>query len=206
MLKNRYYNYIFRKKNKHNFISLSQDSFYKFDINKINVGKGSYGSINVRMYGNNDCNLFIGNYCSLAPKTTFVLGGHHNYNNVSTYPFKNKFIDSCIIESKSKGDISIKDDVWIGLNSIILSGVTIGKGAVVAAGSVVTKDVPDYAIVGGNPAKIIKYRFDKDIIEELQRLDYSKLDLNSENIELLYLNPSVENIRKLVKYFEKEND
>lgn len=81
----------------------------------------------------------------------------------------------------SKGDIIVDDDVWIGYGATIMSGVHIGQGAVVAAGAVVTKDVPPYAIVGGVPAKVIKYRFEPEMIEELLKVDYSKL--TKEDIE-----------------------
>lgn len=70
----------------------------------------------------------------------------------------------------------IKDDVWIGAQATIMSGVTIGQGAVIGAKALVTKDVPPYAIVGGVPAKVIKYRFEKEIIDELLKIDFSKLD------------------------------
>lgn len=91
-------------------------------------------------------------------------------------------------EALSKGDIIINDDVWIGCNAIILSGVNIGQGAVVAAGAVVTNDIPPYAIVGGVPAKVIKYRFETAIIDELLKVDYSKLtdEAIKQNIEKLY--------------------
>ena len=91
-------------------------------------------------------------------------------------------------EAFSKGDIFIDDDVWIGYRSTIMSGIHIGRGAVIAAGSVVTKDVPPYAIVGGVPAKVIKYRFDNEIREFASRVDYNKFDKDfvRENLDLLY--------------------
>lgn len=78
-------------------------------------------------------------------------------------------------EAGSKGNIVIKDDVWIGQNAIICSGVTVGQGAVVAAGAVVTKDVEPYAIVGGNPAKFIKYRLDESLRKKLEKTDVAAL-------------------------------
>ena len=91
-------------------------------------------------------------------------------------------------EGTSKGNITVDDDVWIGFRSTILSGVHIGQGAVIAAGSVVTKDVPPYAIVGGVPAKVIKYRFPSNIINELLKIDYKKMteDMIKEHINELY--------------------
>ena len=92
-------------------------------------------------------------------------------------------------EGLSKGDISVGDDVWIGYRAIILSNVNIGKGAVIAAGAVVTKDVPPYAIVGGMPAKIIRYRFPEKIRNQLLNLDLSKISENviCRNIEQMYI-------------------
>ncbi len=86
-----------------------------------------------------------------------------------------KLLQSVDFEAKTKGDIIVDDDVWIGYGATILSGVHIGQGAVVAAGAVVSKDVPPYAIVGGVPAKVIKYRFNQEMIHELLNVDYSKL-------------------------------
>ena len=79
------------------------------------------------------------------------------------------------IEAFSKGDIIIEDDVWIGYGATIMSGVHIGKGAVIAANAVVTKNVPAYAIVAGIPAKLVRYRFEGDVIKEVSKLDFEKL-------------------------------
>ena len=163
------------------------------DLSKVKVGKKTYGLINVTDYSNKDTKLIIGSYCSIAPNVRFLLGGEHSINTISTYPFKVKLFGEKR-EAGSKGDIVIKDDVWLCEGAIISSGVTIGQGAIVAAGAVVTKDVEPYSIVGGNPAKIIKYRFPENIRAKLcktniidlfdkfgierQSLIYSDLDEN----------------------------
>lgn len=188
----------------HNKMFLCIDGIYKFDINKIKIGKNSYGSINVKMYGTDNENLIIGNYCSIASNVLFVLGGNHNYKTLTTYPFKNKILNENNIEAISKGPIILEDDVWIGANSLILSGVRIGKGAIVAAGSVVTKDIPPYAIVGGNPAKIIKYRFNKDIIEKIIDIDLNKICINEKNIELLSTELNCDNVDKIIEELKNE--
>jgi serine acetyltransferase len=92
-----------------------------------------------------------------------------------------------------KGDITVENDVWIGANSTIMSGIKIGNGAIVAAGSTVTKDVPSYAIVAGNPAKVVKYRFTEEQIEKLlsiawwdwdeQKIKDNAIDMWSDNID-----------------------
>ena len=74
----------------------------------------------------------------------------------------------------TNGDIVVGDDVWVGQRAIIMSGVNIGQGAVIGAGAIVTKNVPPYAIVGGIPAKVIRYRFSEELIQELLKIDYSK--------------------------------
>ena len=78
-------------------------------------------------------------------------------------------------ESKGKGDIIVKDDVWIGARATICSGVTIGQGAIIGAGAVVTKDVEPYSIVAGNPAKLIRYRFNEGIRNRLNKIDVAEL-------------------------------
>lgn len=149
-----------------------------FDLNKVEIkGKYSYGPLHVMTWNNRNEKLIIGEFVSVAEEVKFLLGGNHYMSSISMYPFKEKLSMeiSNISDSWSKGPIVVEDDVWLGTRSTILSGVTIGRGAVIAAGSVVTNNVPPYAIVGGNPAKIIKYRFPENIINQLLELDYSDI-------------------------------
>lgn len=172
-----------RSINKHNDTSLNRIT----DLQKIKVGNKTYGPLNVYTWGSKNEGLIIGNYVSIANDVKFILGGNHRYDVFSTYPFKVK-LGLEKIEAYSNGRIKINDDVWIGMNSIIMSGVTIGKGAIIAAGSVVTKDVEPYAIVGGNPCKLIKYRFDVNLIDKLNKIDMKTLDCEyvRNNIEIFY--------------------
>ena len=176
-----------------------------FDSDLVEVGRCTYGRIDIRSDTKNM--LKIGNFCSIADKVTFMLGLDHPTNLISTYPFKDYFFNG--ISAISKGDIILDDDVWIGYNVTILSGVHIGQGAIVAAGAVVTKDVPPYAIVGGVPAKVIKYRFSSEVVEQLMQLDYGKLtdELIHEHEKELYTpidQKSPEEIEQLLSWFPKK--
>jgi acetyltransferase-like isoleucine patch superfamily enzyme len=126
------------------------------------IGHGTYGMPSVFNYSANS-KLRIGNYCSIAQNVQIFLGGNHRTDWVTTYPFPAYHQDASHIKDfeRTKGDVNIGSDVWLCANSIILSGVSIGHGAVIANGSVVSNDVPPYAIVAGNPAKVVKYRFDE---------------------------------------------
>jgi acetyltransferase-like isoleucine patch superfamily enzyme len=159
--------------NTHNELSLG--TFSGPDgIGCISAGNGSYGPLNVWAFGSPSECLYIGHYCSIAPEACFILGGNHDYETVSTYPFRVKnFAES--FEAKTKGPIVLGDDVWIGHRAMVLSGVSIGQGAIVAAGSVVTKNVEAYSIVAGNPARLIKFRFSKAIREKLITIQFSQL-------------------------------
>ncbi len=157
-----------------------------FDIKTVSVGKESYGKINIVSFGS-DNKLTIGNYVSIADGVSFVLQADHYTNHISLYPFKVMFTGA-ESEAISKGDIVVDDDVWFGFGATVLSGVHIGQGAVIAARAVVTKDVPPYAIVGGVPARVIKYRFPNDLVEKLTKIDYEKVspELISMHMDELY--------------------
>ncbi|RVD40992.1 CatB-related O-acetyltransferase [Mesorhizobium sp. M4A.F.Ca.ET.020.02.1.1] len=116
----------------------------------------------------------IGAFCSVGPGVLFLCQADHPTDTASTFPFQSRiFRQKKNLEYlTSKGPITVRNDVWIGARAVILSGVTIGDGAVIAAGSVVTKDVPPYTLVGGNPAKIIKRRFADKTIAGLLEIEW----------------------------------
>lgn len=148
-----------------------------------------------------ESNVTIGKYCSVAPGVNIGLG-NHDYTNVTTHPilfdkyYKNKLgLNNNVHEYnglKDKDMITlIGNDVWIGMNANIKRGIKIGNGAVIASNSVVTHDVPDYSIVGGNPAKVIRYRFEQEEIECMKKNEDRawwtwNIDFLKDNINNLY--------------------
>jgi len=163
------------------------------------VGKHTYGQNNITIaWPHPSSKIIIGNFCSIGVSISVWLGGNHKINWMTSYPFGNihsnifpgfKSIDS---NGETKGNVVIGNDVWIAKESSIMSGVTIGDGAIVAAKSHVVKDVPPYAIVGGNPAKVIRYRFEKEVIDLL--------------LELKWWNQSDEWIRNNIQHILKQPD
>lgn len=123
-----------------------------------------------------EADITIGKFCSIADAVMVLGGTEHHTDYVSTFPFDVK-LGAGAVTSYSKGAVTIGNDVWIGTHVIILSGVKIGDGAVVGAGSVVTKDVLPYAIVAGNPARLIRYRFDEDMTARLLNLQWWNLPI-----------------------------
>ncbi|RQW61690.1 CatB-related O-acetyltransferase [Vibrio viridaestus] len=121
----------------------------------------------------------VGRYCSIA-SDLWVMEHQHPTDRFTTSPIsyeRNVFgLDGQLnsVDMQSTGPITIKNDVWIGRFVTLKPGITIGNGAIIAANSVVTKDVPDYAIVGGVPAKVIRFRFEPSIIDELLKLEWWK--------------------------------
>lgn len=181
---------------------------YQNDQELYNIGKHSYiGGCTVIK---NPKETTIGKYCSISHHAQIGLSGHPT-NHLSTHSFqyveygiecygdlrtpKNNVID---ISKTVVPAIHIGNDVWIGHSAIIKDGLNIGDGAIIGAGAVVTKDVPPYAIVGGVPAKIIKYRFEEHIIKDLLELKW--WDYPSEFIVTL----PFDNIEKCIKLL-KEN-
>ena len=135
---------------------------------RISVGEGTYGMAEhtVLLFRPDD-HVEIGKYCSFAYGVTIMASGEHNYRAVATYPFSARFDDDEITDTFTKGPVRIGNDVWICAKATILSGVTVGDGAVIAAGAVVTKDVPPYAIVAGVPARVVKFRFPPEVVARL---------------------------------------
>lgn len=157
---------------------------------RIAIGLGTYGvgEQTVLLFRDDD-RVVIGKYCSVAYGVTIVASGEHNYRGVANFPFAAVLKGDVDRDTFSKGSVRVGNDVWIGANATILSGVAIGDGAVVAAGAVVTESVPPYAIVGGVPAKIIKYRFPVETIERLLRLGWWnwRPERIEQNMNLFYL-------------------
>lgn len=123
--------------------------------------------------------LIIGKFCQIATGVQFIMGSaNHRLGSVTTYPFNvfggawQENTPDHLSQLPHKGDIVIGNDVWIGRQSVIMPGVKIGNGAIIAAYSIVTKDVQPYSLVGGNPARFIKWRFDEELIDLLQDIKW----------------------------------
>lgn len=181
-----------RRKNKNNETTANTI----FNPENVSVGYKSYGELNVFSWNAHNEFLKIGSYVSIAKNVTFILGGNHSTTGFMTYPVMAKLqLDAGDSrDSYSKGCIVIDNDVWLGFGSIILSGVKIGRGSVVAAGSVVTRSFPPYSIIGGNPARLIRMRFSDKVLSIMQDVDVGTIDiatLSLEQIETLYKEPDV---------------
>lgn len=148
-------------------VFMSQNKLYS----SYKIGEGSYGKPEV-VFWDAGAQLEIGRYCSIAPGVTILLGGEHHHDWVTTYPFSLLFEEAAALPGYpyTRGDVSIGNDVWIGQDALVLSGVTIGDGAVVAARSVVAKDVAPYSLVGGVPSRHIRYRVPEASISALLQI------------------------------------
>ena len=146
---------------------------------KFNLGEHSYCASQPNIFAwNKSGEIEVGKFCSIATNVYFMIDGNHRIDGFTSYPLHILRADSDT-RPWGKSIPVIGNDVWIGMNAVIYSGVTIGDGAVVAGNAVVTKSVPPYAVVGGNPAKILKYRFSPEIIEKLLKLKWWDLPLDT---------------------------
>lgn len=165
-------------------------------------GKYSYGSPIIHDWNIPDFKLNVGNFCSIAANVHVYLNGNHRHDWVTTYPFGH--INSNVFNNfngvghpSGKGDVVIGNDVWIGNNATIMSGITIGDGAVVACNSHVVKNVEPYSMVGGNPARLIKYRFTQEQIEKLLEIKWWNWDDKKINkFTPLLCNPDIDEFIK----------
>lgn len=156
------------------------------------IGYGSVGYLKIE--DNIKGNLKIGKYCSFARGCIIMLAGEHATDWITTFhgfhALREDFLSIREDVSQAKGDVVIGHDVWCGKNSVIMSGVKIGNGAVIGAHSVVRRDIPPYAIVLGNPARPAGYRFSPEVIEQLEQIAWWDwpLDKIKEELHLLHSN------------------
>lgn len=146
-----------------------QERFPQYEI-----GRASYGNPVVRSWKEGAV-LRIGSFCSIAAGVKIFLGGEHRTDWVTTFPFSKLWPEKAGHipgHPKTRGDVIIGNDVWIGADAVIMSGVRIGHGAVVGTRALVTRDVPPYAIVAGNPASIIRMRFPEDVVKSLLEIGW----------------------------------
>lgn len=172
------------KANGHNRTQLGR---WAIGLDNVTIGDYSYGEINV-LTASKQPKLAIGAFCSIAPNVTFVIHNNHPIDHFTMFPLRRFVLGESYDEACGNGGIVVDEDVWIGYGATILDGVHIGRGGVVAAGAVVTRDVEPYTIVGGVPAKPVKKRFSQVVINRLLALDYSKVDRRfvETHIEQLY--------------------
>jgi acetyltransferase-like isoleucine patch superfamily enzyme len=172
----------------------------------VEIGKYSYGITDDNIVWDSEAwgynsekkqpKLIVGNYCSIGINSKFYLGGNHRHDWITTYPFHVKWLHNNIFDTLkddingyplSNGDIIIGNDVWFGENVTVMSGIKIGDGAVIGTNSTVVKDVEPYSIVGGHPAKHIKYRFNDEIVKKLLNIKWWNMDESKLNLLLPYM-------------------
>lgn len=163
---------------------------------------GDYTYIN----GGHIYNSQIGKFCSIGYGVS-VGPGEHQIERISSFPLSSRAFGEYDAGEFITKKTVIGNDVWLGNNAIVLQGVTVGNGAVIAAGAVVTKDVPPYAIVGGVPAKIIRYRFENQMIKKLEKLQWWDKDiewLKSQNNFFHKDKIQMEDVDRLLKTVENK--
>jgi len=161
---------------------------------KYSIGEFTYGKPTVLSWGENT-KLIVGKFCSISDDVTILLGGEHNTEWISTYPFNKMLKEAYGLPGhpKSKGNVEIGNDVWIGKGATILSGVKIGDGAVIGARSLVIKDVLPYTIVAGNPARFIRLRFTEEQITSLLKIKWWDWPITRIKVELpTIMSPNIE--------------
>ena len=137
---------------------------------QMEVGRYSYGHPTILSFPSG-ARVRIGSFCSIAENVFIVLGGEHAAGRATTYPLNALWEEDLLPHHEStRGDVEIGSDVWIGFGAIILSGSKIGHGAIVGAGAVVSGEVPPFAVVAGNPARVLRFRFEAPTIQALLEL------------------------------------
>jgi len=152
----------------------------------LRLGEHSYagGDVKIRVWTRPNVVVQTGKFCSIAG-CEFIIDGNHRIDTFSSYPFRELLHWDCPVSNWGKDTPTVGNDVWIGNGVTIYSGVTIGDGAVITGNAVVTKPVPPYAVVGGNPARLLKYRFGPDVIAKLLELKWWDLPIDTIKARLI---------------------
>ena len=151
----------------HHVLRVVDDVYLKEDAFTF-IGTHSYNN-HARVYRWSESPLVIGKYCSISYGVKFIMDdGKHKTCMVSSYPFESNKV--------AEGGITIGNDVWVGMNAVVLHGVKIGNGVTIAAGSVVTHDIPDYCVVGGVPARIVKRKCTEDEAAQMNKIAWWNWD------------------------------
>ncbi len=183
-----YYEFVFRKQHlKIGFMtSITDATFgnYNYIYDYVVLREVKLGDYSYVAYGTNIFKATIGKFCSIGPDVKCGLGRHPSHTFVSTHPIFYSPIKQSQVTFTNQSyfeeykEIKIGNDVWIGANAVIVGGVEIGDGAIIAAGSVVTKNVPAYSIVSGVPAAVVRFRFNEEIIRDLSKINWWNFDIN----------------------------
>ena len=203
---------IFKKQKKYKNYFLKDNLKNEIDANLAKVGNWSYGSPTIYRWDWKS-KIIIGNFCSLGPDINFYVGADHRSDWISTSPLPASQFNETFKKAKhiknfsiSKGDTVIGHDVWIGGRSTILSGVKIGTGAIIAAGSMVVNDVEPYSVSGGNPNREIKKRFEESIIKKILHTEWWLMeDQKIDELSKYLLSSDFEKFFSLAKEI-KDND
>ena len=174
----------FKKLKLGNNVSVTKSTFgfHNYIYDNCSISNALFGDFTYVAPNANITRAKVGSFCSIGPECRIGLGKHPTTDFISTHPIFFSSLKQCGTTFSDGdyfeefGDIEIGHDVWLASRVTIVDGVKIGNGAIIASGAVVTKDVPDYAIVGGVPAKLIRYRFDEDQIKFLQESKWWELD------------------------------
>lgn len=193
------------------FIYLKSIKRHNFEAGDFSYGADDFENGILHHYPFSKDKLIIGKFCSIAKGVKFFMNDcNHDYHCISTFPFSimNGFPGDSYQQSHHiyKGDTIVGNDVWIGENATIMPGVKIGNGAIIATNSHVVKDVPAYSIVGGNPAKVIRKRFDDEMIELLEKWQWWNLPIKEiiNIVNPIIINPDIETVKSEIKKLLKK--
>ena len=171
----------------------------------IEIGRFTYGHelMRIEQFGEG-AKLKIGAFCSIAEGVVVFLGGNHRADWITTFPFGHIFQEDLggeeiVGHPMTKGDVMIGNDVWIGQNATIMSGVNVGDGAIIAANSTIVKNIGCYEVWGGNPGRLLKMRFDPELITELTGMSWWDWDVDviKSIAPILSQKPTMESLKNL---------